>query len=458
MNRLNRYFKTETQKYAVIGALFGFLFPLFATLFRIWDLGLPLILRNIAQVQTGEKLLWIIDTAPLFLSVVAAMAGKRQDHALLLNAELKEREKELEHTRSSLEQRIVERTRQLEQRADQQDAISYVARSIASIQGMDELLPTITRLASERFGFYHVGVFLLDEDGEFAILRASNSEGGQRMLIRQHQLRLDVNSIVGYAASRREPRIALDVGADAVYFNNPDLPETRSEMAVPLRIGNRVTGVLDVQSTQPGAFSTDDVAVLTILADQIAVAIENATLFSQASKALRESEETLARYVKQEWETFASQTKDTGYSFDGHRTLPLKSDEKRKNAKSLAQTGRLSLDKQSTELSIPIRLRGQTIGVLDVKSKTGERQWTRDEILLLESAAERAALALENSRLVETAQRRAGRERAIGEIASKIGAVSDLESIMQTAVEELGRRIGGATEVVLELNSGQVQD
>jgi len=311
---------------------------------------------------------------------------------------------ELEQLRGSLELRVAERTRQLEQRADQQDAISYVARSVTSIQNIDELLPAITKLASERFGYYHVGIFLLDDNFEYAVLRATNSEGGQTMLNRQHKLKLDVNSIVGYVATRREPRIALDVGADAVYFNNPDLPETRSEMALPLSVGGRVIGVLDVQSKQSNAFAVGDVAILSILADQIAIAIENATLFSQARKALQESEETFARYVRQEWEGFASQAKSTGYMFDGSRTIPVNSKEKREKAKAIGQTGRLSLEKESLELTIPIRLRGQTVGILDVKSKKGERQWTRDEILLLESAAERGALGLDNARLVETAQ------------------------------------------------------
>jgi len=367
--------------------------------------------------------------------------------------ELVARNMELSQLRDSLESRVAERTRQLEQRANQQDAISYVARSITSIQNLDELLPTITKLASERFGYYHVGIFLLDEEQEFAVLRATNSEGGQVMLDRQHKLRLDVNSIVGYAGSLREARIALDVGSDAVYFNNPDLPNTRSEMALPLSIGGHVLGVLDVQSTQPNAFGVGDVATFSILADQIAVAIQNATLFTRARHALRESEETFIKYVRQEWESFAGQVKSTGYRFDGTRTTALDPAESQAKVKTVTQTGRLSLEKASVELAVPIRLRGQTVGRLDIKSKKGSRQWTRDEIILLESAAERAALALDNARLVETAQRRAARERAIGEISTKIGAVSDLEAIMQTTVEELGRKIGGGTEVILELGT-----
>jgi len=274
------------------------------------------------------------------------------------------------------------------------------------------------------------------------------------MLDRRHRLPLDSHSIVGYSASRGEPRIALDVGSDSVYFNNPDLPETRSEMAIPLRVAGTVIGALDVQSTETNAFSQEDINVLATLADQLAIAIENARLFGEARKALSESQAMFNKYTQQEWSNFARQVKPNGFIFDGKQVLPLDHNVKREPIKpATIQTGSLSLEKATAMISIPIRFRGQTIGVLDIRSKNGQRFWKQDEIAMLEAAAERAALALENARLVESAQRRAARERAIGDISTKIGAVSNLESILQTAVEELGRKIGGATEVTLEIGS-----
>ncbi|MEP6894763.1 MAG: GAF domain-containing protein, partial [Chloroflexota bacterium] len=223
------------------------------------------------------------------------------------------------------------------------------------------------------------------------------------------------------------------------------------EMALPLNVGGRVIGVLDVQSTQSNAFAESDISTLTTLADQAAIAIENARLFSEAHKSLNASEETIKKYMLQEWGTFTNQIKNTGYVFDGTKTTPIDIKDKHEKVKALAKTGQLSLEKETAELTIPIKFRGQTIGILDIKSKRGNRRWTQDEITLLESAAERAAFALENARLVETAQRRASRERAIGEISAKIGSVSELNAIMQTAVEELGRKIGNGGEVTLEL-------
>jgi GAF domain-containing protein len=400
-------------------------------------------------VAREYTVLFIFSGVFMLLSITSLQNALK--HARSTAGQLAQSNRELTDLRDVLEVRVQERTAALDKRASQLQTISDLARVIATVQDVDTLLPYITNLVSDRFGFYHSGIFLVDNANEFAVLRAANSEGGQRMLNREHKLGLNNSSIVGYVTSHGEPRIALDVGTDAVYFNNPDLPTTRSEMALPLRIGNRIIGALDVQSEQPNAFADEDVATLTILGDQVAIAIENARLFGAARIALNESEQTFEQYVKQQWSTFASQLRTTGYVFDGTRTLQYNPKGQREKVKTLAQTGRLSLEKESNQITVPIRFRGQTVGILEVKSKKGNRQWTRDELTLLESAAERAALALENARLVESAQRRASRERAIGEIATKIGAVSDIESIMQTAVEELGRKIGGTMEVAIEL-------
>jgi GAF domain-containing protein len=364
---------------------------------------------------------------------------------------------ELSGLRDALEIHIQERTASLEKRASQLQTVSSMARSIAaSMKDLDILLPNITKLVSEQFGFYHTGIFLLDDANEFADLKAANSEGGRRMLEKGHRLRLGSKSIVGYVALHGNPRIALDVGGDSVYFNNPDLPDTRSEMSLPLRASGHVIGVLDVQSIDTNAFVQEDIFVLSTLADQIAIAIENARLYSEAQKALADSQTTFDKYIKQEWSSFAQQEKNTGFMFDGKQVVPLDKKMNREHIQPVIQTGKLSMEKSTSTITVPIKLRGQTIGVLDVRSKSGDREWTRGEITLLEAAAERAGLALENARLVESAQRRASRERSIGEISARIGATSDIDSILQTAVEELGRKLSGVSEVTMELDREQI--
>ena len=393
----------------------------------------------------------------IFLYLIISSLQKAVERAQANSSELRGSNQQLTELRDLLELRVQERTAALEKRAAQLQTVASVARTIVALKDLDSLLPEITKLVSEQFGFYHTGIFLVDESNEYAVLQAANSEGGRRMLDRHHQLRLDSNSIVGYATSRGEPRIALDVGADAVYFNNPDLPDTRSEMALPLRAGRQTIGALDVQSTDTNAFSQEDISVLATLADQVAIAIENARLFGESRSALSESQNTIEKYVKQAWGSFSQQMKHTGFVFDGKQVVPLEKGARQEQIKATMETGRLSLERATSTIAIPIRLRGQTIGVLDVRSKSGQREWTRDEISMLEAAAERAALALENARLVDSAQRRAARERAIGEISARIGTASNVDAILQTAVEELGRNISGAAEVTLELSGPKIE-
>ncbi|NIS83186.1 MAG: GAF domain-containing protein, partial [Anaerolineales bacterium] len=178
---------------------------------------------------------------------------------------------ELEESYRSLEDRVHERTEQIR-------TASEVARDAIAIREPETLLNEVVHLISERFGFYHAGVFLVDGSGENAVLRAASSEGGKHMLRREHSLPVGKVGIVGYVTGTGEPRIALDVGEDAYHFANPDLPDTRSEMALPLRSGEEIIGALDVQSTEANAFTEEDLMVLQTMSDQLAVAIENARL------------------------------------------------------------------------------------------------------------------------------------------------------------------------------------
>ena len=173
-------------------------------------------------------------------------------------------------------------------RATQLAVASEVARDAAAILDVEQLLDETVRLISERFGFYHAGVFLLDDKREYAVLHAASSDGGRRMLERRHKLKVGEVGIVGFVIGTGEPRIALDVGKDAVHFANPDLPDTRSEIALPLAVRGQVIGVLDVQSTEVGAFTEGDVATLQTMADQLAVAIESARLYQMLQQEAKQ--------------------------------------------------------------------------------------------------------------------------------------------------------------------------
>lgn len=330
-----------------------------------------------------------------------------------------------------LERRVAERTEEVQGQSDQLKAIADVARSVAYIQEMGKLLSTITNLVSERFGFYHVGIFLLDNDKEFALLRGANSEGGQSMLTRGHRLRVGEQGIVGFATYSGTPRIALDVGEDAVYFDNPDLPETRSEVALPLKFGNEIIGALDIQSTEANAFSQDDVEIFSILADQVSVAIQNSRSLEQVQRALHEAEVASSQLTGQVWTGYAKTIHTKGYRYDGIKLEPL------------VQSAKHQKDDEA--FTVPVQLRGQAIGKLRLKTSDPTRKLSEDEIAIIQSTAERVALAIEGARLLDEAQKRAARETTISGISAKLGASFKLDSILRDTVEELGQTMKGST-------------
>jgi len=353
----------------------------------------------------------------------------------------------LNDTLLGLEDRIAERTSELEHisqrsayRASQLEAIARISRTIGSTQSLEKLLPQIAETISAELGFYHTGIFLLDSQKEYAVLVAANSEGGKKMLARSHRLRVGETGIVGYAARSGEPRIALDVGLDAVYFNNPDLPETHSEAAIPLRIGDEIIGVLDAQSIETNAFSQEDINILSTLADQVAIAIQNARSYQQSLEALQQAEQIAAQLSEQQWSKFLAQQPVSGYRFDGVEASPLQA----------------AVDEETNGLLIPLVLRGTRIGTLKLSAADPTRTWDADEIAMAQATAERTAFAIENARLLREAQKRATKERAIGEISAKIGNLVNIENILQTAIQELGNTLPD-TEIAIQFTQGVME-
>ena len=382
---------------------------------------------------------------------------RTQDEFGTLSSSFNRMADQLQETLHGLEQRIAERTADLdsariqsEARAGDLHSISEISRIISSEQRLDSLLPLITRLVSDKFNFYHSGIFLVDDSRLFAVLQAANSEGGQRMLNRGHRLELGTG-IVGTVALTGKPRIALDVGADAVFFNNPDLPATRSEMALPLKIRGETIGALDVQSTRAGEFTDNYANILAILADQIAIAIENARLFARTQLALEEVQALYNQYLQKEWKSLQGRIQNVGYwqTLSGGKPIevPVESDD----IHHALQTGQMLISKTNgtsadPAIIAPIRLRGQTIGVLNIRAAERDREWSRDELNLIQSVTDRLALALENARLFEDTSRRAERERLVSEISGKIRSGTDPQTMIQTALEEL-RNVLGASRV-----------
>lgn len=356
-----------------------------------------------------------------------------------------------------LEQRVAERTSELasaneknERRAKQFESIAQVASTISSTRDMDSLLPQITTVISNHFGFYHVGIFLLDSRREYAVLSAANSEGGQRMLARHHQLRVGETGIVGFVTGTGKPRVALNTGEDAVVFNNPDLPETRSEIFLPLHLGDEVVGALDVQSTKPNAFDQEDINILTTLADQVSIAIQNARQYEETRKALAEADLLSRQFIQTGWQQFTKSKKLVGIRHTGARaTLLYRKNGKNKNENDLNR-GQVKTEFNSASLSLPVKLHGEVIGSVDVRAP-GNRKWEQDELDIVTAIIESAALAMENARLLAESQKLVAKERTIGEISSKISMQSDINELLKTAAQELGQTLPGA-EIAIQFN------
>jgi GAF domain-containing protein/HAMP domain-containing protein len=354
-----------------------------------------------------------------------------------------------------LEEKVAERTRELERRAVQLQAAAEVGSAVATVRNLDDLLSQVTRLIADRFGFYHVGIFLLDEKREFAVLRAANSEGGQRMLKRGHKLGIGQKGIVGFATGARQPRIAMDVGQDAVFFDNPDLPATRSEMALPLVAAGELLGALDVQSTQEAAFSTEDITTLQVLANQVAVAIENANLFAQNQAALAEIQAALetsrrayGEVSHQAWENILRARPELGYrcTAEEHVEAAIGTwQAEMLQAQQRAQT--IQVDDQT--LIIPVKIRDNVAGAVKLR-KTGQAgAWREEERQLIVNLVDQMGVALESSRLYDNAQRTAERERLTSEITARMRASLDIEAVLQTAARELGQALNAALEIHL---------
>lgn len=451
----------STWRYASRAVLVGFLFPLVATWIEVTVQNLPLGIESALYVQRTNPLLWIIDSAPFLLGLLAAIAGNRQNALLQLNATLTAREREMKYAQETIEQRVNERTVALEnaniqisRRAAQLAAITELSESIAELHDLNEFLPAAAQLISERFGFYHVGIFLIDREREYAILQAANSEGGKRMLERNHRLQLGTG-VVGFCAQTGQPRIALDVGADSVFFNNPDLPETRSEVALPMRSGGETIGVLDVQSTEAGAFSRDDLLVLTALANQVSIALENARLLTETRAALMQVQEVYNEFTRAAWSRTITEAEQRGFRFQMGRIEMLEQGLQAPEVSSAIQSGEVMADQTNgskerrAALAVPVKLRGEVIGVLHVEAHDPLKQWQEDEISLVQAVAERAAFAMENARLFQDARRRAAKERLISEASARIGGALNVENILQATAEELERVLGGS-EILIQ--------
>lgn len=353
---------------------------------------------------------------------------------------------------NTLEQRVAERTQDLEVRSSYLEGAAEVSRVATTFTDAEQLSRQVVDLIKERFDLYYVGLFLTDQEKEWAVLKAGTGKAGEKMLADNHRLQLG-EGMIGWAVQYGESRIALDVGEDAVRFDNPILPETHSEGALPLRSRGRVLGALTVQSEKSAAFTPEIITTLQTMADQIAIAFDNAELIAEKDAALEAERRAYAEQSYASWKEIKERAIIPAYEMTAYGTL-----------KELGQydAATQKLDKEAmiqedgmTAL-LPIKIRERVIGGIRVTKKKEQGAWTTGELRLADTLAEQLSVALESARLFEQTQQRAQREAVISDISAKIGASIRMDTIIQTTVRELGEALD-ASEIAFLLAETEQQ-
>ena len=324
----------------------------------------------------------------------------------------------LQELQSDLERKVDERTSQLK-------AINEVGRVATSILDPDTLIKRVVNLVTEEFGYYHSGIYLLSQNSQWAELKEATGEAGQVLKASNHHAEVTDDNVIGRAIRSRKAQVSLDVGDKAGKFNNPLLPYTRSELALPLLVGDQMLGALDVHSTDASAFTEQDIETLQNMANQVAISLDNARLFQETRQSLNEMNSIQKQYLHEAW-------------IDSN--LP-------QEGVTLAVGDNTHVG-ENHSVEVPITLRDQIIGQLMLE---GENDLSTEDKTWVQAIATQTALALENARLITESQSIAMQEKFVTEITNKIWASTSMDSVLKTIVRELGQ-ILDATEATIELN------
>ncbi|HOU12597.1 MAG TPA: PAS domain-containing protein [Anaerolineae bacterium] len=363
-------------------------------------------------------------------------------------------------------------------RALQLQTVADVARIASEVLDVDTLIQQAVELLRKQLDLYYAGLFLVDTSEvpaefasarrqQWAVLRAGTGEAGAQMIARGHRLEVGGASMIGQCVATGQARIALDVGAEAVRFENPLLPATRSELALPLVSRGGVIGALTIQSTEASAFGAEDITVLQALADQLANAITNIRLFEQTQSALRDLEMIQRQYMHEAWQGYRAAGLPSEYEVTRPGVTPLRDvggaqavlPEIRAaltRQGAVAMSGRDAPINDHAALVAPITQRGEIIGALGIHDEDGGREWTEDEIALVETVAERMGMVAETLRLLEETQRTAGRERLTRQITDQIRGALTVDEAIQRAIRQLGEVLGA--EMVARIDVGPGSD
>jgi GAF domain-containing protein/HAMP domain-containing protein len=347
-----------------------------------------------------------------------------------------------------LEERIADATRNLE-------AAAEISRAITSVLDPEALQRQVVDTIRERFGLYYVGLFLLDEGNEYAVLHAGTGDFGHVMLLQGHKLAVGGESMIGQCVSSNERIVLQDTADRVVRFDNPLLPDTRSELALPMRAAGRVIGAMTIQSTRESAFDEQYISTLQTVADQVAVAITNARLFQQAEEALEVEQRVRGELTREAWRELVHEHPDLGFLSDAQGTTAA-GDMWDAETLTAVQTGEATLGAGDVKsLAVPVKTRGQVVGVIDAHLPDDAAEWTLEQRELLETLAEQLGIALESAQLYLDAQRRAAREQATREITDRMRGAIDMDELLQTTIRETASVLGASRAFVQWVPSEQ---
>lgn len=384
-------------------------------------------------------------------------------------------------------------SRNLERRVNQLRTVAEISRTISAESTSENYLQILAEVIQERLSLYYVGVFLVSEDKRFAQLKAGTGDPGKTMLAQSHQLEIGGNSMISWCITHAQPRIALDVGQEAVRFDNPHLPHTHSELALPLKASEEIIGAVTIQSSEPQAFDQDDITVLQGLADSLATAITNARLFQETQTQVEElntlysaslsmyasvqSQDALINiaqhmlnvsgtqnYVVSSWDTTQDEVV-TLFGFSpgedistdiGHRfklsdypltarvlkerfIVSLRADDPNADHAEVAllnQSGLKSL------LMVPLITQDKVIGLMELHDEINYRDFTPQQVHLVEALSAQAAVVIEMTNLFAQNRRIARNEQIINQITSKFQQTLNVEDVMKTTILELTKTLG----------------
>ncbi|MCA0458071.1 MAG: GAF domain-containing protein [Chloroflexi bacterium] len=360
--------------------------------------------------------------------------GERQDEIGMLNAAFVDMRSHIRGLIEELESRIASRTRDI-------SATQEVGRFAASQRDVQTLLDQVVELIVEKFpDIYHAQIFLLDSDRQFAMLRSSTGEPGKIMLARGHKLAVGSLSVIGQVTGQGEVVVARDTGTSQVHQRNDLLPLTRAELAIPLKIGTQTIGALDVQSRIRDTFGKDEVAILQTMADQVAVAIENARLYQESVRRLEEIERINRTSTFEAWQEYLYAQRERQLSSQSGITSTNDLSALRKQA---IQQNRIVVGSptpnQTIPIAVPVQLRGQTLGAVEWEIPANDLN--ENKLQLAQELANRLAISLDNARLFQESQRAAERERVVNTIAARLTPQTEISDILQTAVREVGQAL-----------------